>query len=188
MEEIWKDIKDFEGLYEISNTGKVRRKCKKVLRTNPKKISIKTYYTYKEKLLSLKDDKDGYKFVQLTKDKKVKNLRVHRLVAEAFIPNINNYNIVNHIDENKSNNNVDNLEWCTYKYNTNYGQGILRRAISQGKPIIYNNTFYYSIGIAAKLNNISTSVIFNKCKNNIDNCRYATEKEIEDWKNTQRLS
>lgn len=63
MEEIWKDIKDFEGLYEISNTGKVRRKCKKVLRTNPKKISIKTYYTYKEKLLSLKDDKDGYKFV-----------------------------------------------------------------------------------------------------------------------------
>lgn len=188
MEEIWKDVKDFKELYEISNTGKVKRKYKKVLRTNPKNPSIKTYYTYKEKLLSLKNDKDGYKFVQLTKNNKVKNLRVHRLVAEAFIPNPNNYSIVNHKDENKSNNHIDNLEWCDIKYNTNYGNGILKRAISQGKPIIYNGIFYYSIGIAAKTNNVNTSTVFNKCKNNIDNCRYATEKEIENWKNMQRLS
>lgn len=66
---------------------------------------------------------NGYKYVQLYKNGKGKMLLVHRLVAEAFIPNPNSFPCVNHIDENKENNTVENLEWCTYEYNNHYGKG-----------------------------------------------------------------
>ena len=103
--EIWKDIKDFEGLYMISNLG-----------------NVKSFYT--NKILKLKKDKDGYLHINLYKNKKQYTLKVHRLVAEAFIPNVNNYREINHIDENKTNNVVENLEWCTRKYNKNYNNKI----------------------------------------------------------------
>lgn len=100
-EEIWKDIEGYEGLYRVSNLGNV--------------------YSYlSNKKLNPGNDK-GYLKVNLSKNKKVKQFSVHRLVALAFLPNKNNYPCVNHKDENPSNNNVDNLEWCTYKYNNNYG-------------------------------------------------------------------
>lgn len=104
MKEIFKDIKGYEGLYQISNLGNVKR--------------IK-----KENYILCKPSKDsrGYKQIVLTKDKKRKSFKVHRLVALAFIDNINNYKEINHKDENKLNNNVTNLEWCTRKYNCNYG-------------------------------------------------------------------
>lgn len=66
-------------------------------------------------------DKDGYKCVRLSKDGKHKNYRVHRLVAQAFIPNPNDYPLINHKDENRSNNEVYNLEWCSHSHNINYG-------------------------------------------------------------------
>lgn len=101
MEEIWKDIKGYEGLYKISNLGKV-----KTLRSN--RILKGTGVEYKE--------------VVLYKNKKAKTFYVHRLVAEHFIENPNNYSCVNHKDENKMNNNANNLEWCTKLYNCNYGR------------------------------------------------------------------
>lgn len=113
--EIWKPIKEYEGLYEISNYGNVRSLDKQI---NAKNGSLRTI---KGKLLKAKIDKDGYLLIGLTKDNIQKYFRIHRLVALTFIDNPNNLPLVNHIDENKQNNAVDNLEWCTTKYNNTYG-------------------------------------------------------------------
>lgn len=102
--EIWKDILGYEGLYQVSNFGRVK--------------SLKFG---KERILKLTKDKDGYLIVNLYKNNKSKTFKVHRLVAEAFIPNPDNLPQVNHKDEDKSNNIVSNLEWCDVKYNQNYG-------------------------------------------------------------------
>lgn len=102
MEEIWKDIKNYEGLYKISNLGKVKR------------------ISSKERFIKETDNGNGYKLVGLSKNNKRKNYYVHRLVAEAFIPNLNSFKEINHIDNNKSNNKVNNLEWCNRSYNVKY--------------------------------------------------------------------
>ena len=124
MEEIWKDIEGYEGLYKISNMGRVK--------------SIKFN---KEKILFLQKDKYGYLRVGLRKMGKLKNYFVHRLVAEAFIPNPNNLPIVNHKDENKQNNCVENLEWCTVKYNNSYATALFQRKEKLKKKIVqYTST------------------------------------------------
>lgn len=103
MEEIWKDIKEYEGLYQVSNLGNVRS-----LNYNRQKIT-KQLRPYK--------NIRGYWVVSLFKNNKQKTKMVHRLVAESFIENIENNIIVNHKDGNKNNNCADNLEWCTPQYN-----------------------------------------------------------------------
>ena len=118
MNEIYKDIKGYEGKYQVSNLGNVK--------------SLHYGNTTKEKLLKPVLHKDGYLFVSLGHDN---TKAIHRLVAETFIPNLNNMPIVNHKDENKQNNSVDNLEWCSYKYNSNYGTNIERIAKNESKPI-----------------------------------------------------
>lgn len=105
MKEIWKNIMDFNG-YQVSNLGRIR--------------SLKTY-----KVLKQKTNK-GYKSSCLFKCGKIYYRYTHRLVAEAFIPNPKNLPCINHKDENPSNNCVNNLEWCDYAYNVNYGTGINR--------------------------------------------------------------
>lgn len=107
MEEIiWKPVVGFEGLYEVSNTGLIR--------------SL-NFYNYKEpRLLSLCLNSNGYLKVGLNKNNTTKQMLVHRIVAEAFIPNPDNLEMVNHKDENRANNNVENLEWCTRSYNQLY--------------------------------------------------------------------
>ena len=107
MIEIWKDIEGYEGLYQVSNLGRVRS-------LNYRRSGI-------SKLLKQSTDEKGYKQVGLCKNGKQKNYHVHRLVAIAFISNPNNLPIINHKDENPSDNNANNLEWCTYEYNLNYG-------------------------------------------------------------------
>lgn len=102
--EIWKDIPNFESEYKVSNLGKI-----KSLKYN------------KEKILKAADNGHGYMFVNLCKQNITSNCYIHRLVAETFIPNPNNLPEVNHKDEDKTNNCVDNLEWCNSKYNSNYG-------------------------------------------------------------------
>ena len=104
MREIWKDIKNYEKLYQISNLGNVRRIDRKTIRM------LKQY----------KNKNTNYKQVILSNENKQKLKLVHRLVAETFIENKENKRCVNHIDGNKENNKVDNLEWCTYSENTNH--------------------------------------------------------------------
>ena len=101
MLELWKAINGYEGVYEVSNMGNVRR--------DGKKLKLQTRR------------RDGYIEVQLYKHNIAASQKVHRLVAEAFLPNPNGLPVVNHKDENPSNNRADNLEWCTQKYNCEYG-------------------------------------------------------------------
>ena len=115
IKEIWKDKKDYEGHYQVSNFGRVK--------------SIKFG---KERILKPVTNSSGYLLVELYKNNIKKKYSVHRLVAEAFIPNPYNLPQVNHKDENKLNNNVDNLEWCTNEYNINYGT----RTERYSKPVL----------------------------------------------------
>lgn len=115
--EIWKDIDGFEGLYQISNCGRVK--------------SLHYYGGNRKKMLKLQHDKDGYLVVGLRNGAIQVNRKVHRLVALAFIPNTDNLPQINHKDEDKENNRVENLEWCTNKYNVNYGNHSLHASQAQ---------------------------------------------------------
>lgn len=106
MEE-WKDIIGYEGKYQVSNLGRIK--------------SLNYNNTGEEGILDGDTNKRGYKVVNLSKNGKGRTFLLHRLVAIAFIPNPNNLPEVNHINEDKNNNCVDNLEWCTSEYNANYG-------------------------------------------------------------------
>ena len=117
MVEEWRDIKGFEGFYQVSNFGRVRSlDCLKPAPMNSKR---KTYIK-KGTILKTNTDKRGYEIVRLNYHGKHRQTRIHRLVAEAFIDNPNRFPAINHIDENKKNNMVENLEWCSYSYNSRY--------------------------------------------------------------------
>ena len=109
--EIWKDIPGYEGSYQVSNYGRVKRLEHKTPNNIPLSEKISTQFK----------NQSGYMIVILSKNGEGKQLQVHRLVAQAFIPNPDKLPFVNHKDENPLNNNVENLEWCTAKYNSNYG-------------------------------------------------------------------
>lgn len=117
MEETWKSVVGYEGLYEVSNLGNVRS-VDRTLNCKDGKIKHR-----KGHLLSPKTD-EGYFRVSLSKDGVKKLYKVHRLVAMAFIPNPDNLPVVNHKDEDKKNNKVENLEWCTVQYNSTYGSSV----------------------------------------------------------------
>jgi hypothetical protein len=108
--EIWKDVIGFEEGYQVSNLGSIRSKTRKVYN-----------YIKPGRVLKTRDNGNGYQYLSLSSNnKKSKHVYVHRLVAEAFIPNINRYKQVNHKDFNKSNNSVDNLEWVSVVENLNH--------------------------------------------------------------------
>ena len=120
MNEIWKDIKDYEGIYQVSNIGRVKR--------------VDT-----DRILKGCKNRGGYLRVRLSKNNLASNKRIHRLVAQAFIPNTENKSQVNHIDEDKTNNRVDNLEWSTAKENSNHGTRNERVSKTLSVPIIATN-------------------------------------------------
>lgn len=132
LSETWRDIPEFEGLYQVSNIGNVRS----VDRCLPDKNG--RYVSHKGKILAPQQN-DGYVYVMLSKDGKQYSCKVHRLVAMAFIPNRENLPYINHKDENKSNNCVDNLEWCSKAYNDRYGatpeRTRLMNRLKNGKPV-----------------------------------------------------
>ena len=110
--EVWKDVVEYEGLYEVSDKGNARGVARKdPLGRNRKGRMLKPGYT-----------SGGYPQVSLYKNGKYRTKKVHRIVAEAFIPNPKGFLEINHRDENKSNNELSNLEWCTREYNNNYGK------------------------------------------------------------------
>ena len=113
MEEIWRDIKGFEGYYQVSNTGNVKS-LERTVRNG------RGYKIIPEKILEGYDNGNGYLYVKLCKEGKRKQYRINRLVAMAFIPNPNNLPEVNHKDKIRTNNNIENLEWCTKQYNVEY--------------------------------------------------------------------
>ena len=129
MNETWKDINGYEGCYQVSNLGRVRS-CARAVK---KQWFLKHI---RERILKQGvDKKSGYRNVSLRKDGRYNTIRVHRLVAEAFVENPNKYNTVNHIDCNPANNTAINLEWCTQRYNICYGDAIEKRAIQIRKPV-----------------------------------------------------
>ena len=148
MEEEWRDIVGYEDKYQISNLGRVK--------------SLKdSWGNCREKILKLRYDKDGYLIVNLCKNNKVNTQKVHRLVAEAFIPNPDNLPEVNHkIDdfEHRSDNRVENLEWCTSEYNNNYG--------THNKKLSENHADFsrHKHPQARKVKCITTGEIFNCIK------------------------
>lgn len=125
--ELWLPIPNYEGYYKISNTGKIRSLTRTIIDINGREFTLKG----KEKTPHISTD--GYYIIGLNKDGIKKNLKVHRLVALTFIPNPNNLPFVNHKDENKLNNNVNNLEWCTQEYNNNYGTRVERISQTMSK-------------------------------------------------------
>ena len=154
MVELWKDIAGYENLYQVSNLGNV--------------VSLKHKKPFI--LKPQKDDKGYLRVVLRIFNKTPKWCFVHRLVAKAFIENPNNYPIINHKDENPLNNNVENLEWCSYQYNINYGTAIERRAKKRSIPILQFDkngillNEYQGISDAARKTGINAGGICSVCK------------------------
>lgn len=161
-ENMWKDINGFEGLYQVSDTGEV----KSLSRVKPNNRGTQQV---NERILHKRTDKDGYFAVCLSKDGKHYGKRVNRLVADAFIPNPENHPVVNHIDEDKQNNNVSNLEWCTVKHNTLHGTGRIKTAMAQGRAVQKINLEgdvveeFYSTCNASTKTGIPQSNIYKAC-------------------------
>ena len=124
--EIWRDIKGYEGLYQVSDYGRIK--------TLERKIQHGNYsYTRRERIMSQSIDKDGYMRIGLTKNKKHITCQVHRIVAETFLENNKGFTVVNHKDYDRTNNKASNLEWCDSKYNVQYS--LCRRPITQNKKV-----------------------------------------------------
>lgn len=150
LNEIWRPVVGYEGLYEVSSFGRVKN-CF-------------------GKFLALHSIQSGYLRVSLCKNCKTKHHLVHRLVAIAFIPNPNNYPEVNHKDEDKTNNSIQNLEWCDRLYNNRYGQVGAKRSKSLKNPIIVFSPehklgmYFESATDAASYFNVSRQAIYHALK------------------------
>lgn len=153
MTEIWKDIIGYEGHYQVSNLGNVKRLERK------DSLGRKL----KEKVLKERVNLNGYHYALLSLNGSAHNKLVHRLVAIAFIPNPHNYPQVNHIDENPSNNCITNLEWVSPKQNANHGSRnermINKVKILLGRSVTNGETVFDTIGDASRSLNISRSNI-----------------------------
>ena len=152
----WRDVVGFEGEYIVSSIGEV--------------VSLNYNNTKEPRSLRLfLNNKTGYVYVFLYKNGRKYSKRVHRLVAESFIENPNEYDIVNHKDENKSNNRVRNLEWCTSKYNNNYGTRLAKVSKQVVRMSVDGEVLgtYKSIRHAARVHGIDNSTISLACRGKV---------------------
>lgn len=152
IKEEWKSAYGYEGFYLISSLGRIK---------SVKTGKIRKPYT---------KNKSGYHLMHLYKNAETKYVLVHRLVAKTFIDNPNNYEQVNHKDENKQNNCVDNLEWCTPKYNMNYGNCQKNKADGQSIKVIQKTIdgkvlHVYKSGKQAGIETGISSQNINRCVN-----------------------
>lgn len=168
MEEEWRDIKGYENLYQVSNKGQI-----KSLGNGKSNNS----FTHVERIMKAFLT-EGYLKVRLCKNGKTKSFLVHRLVAESFLPNPDNLPCVNHKSEKKTENNVENLEFCSYQYNNNYGTRKQRAyekqkiTNSKRKPIkcldLQTNeiSYYTSINETARQFNVHSTIIWRSIYRN----------------------
>lgn len=159
MKEIWKDIAGYEGLYQISSFGNVKSFRASAKFGKPKELILKPYII-----------NSGYAVVTLYTENIKHKFQVHRLVAESFLPNPQNLPCVNHKDENKLNNRVENLEWCSYQYNNNYGTAKVR-AIESRSVAVSQKTLdgveiarYKSAKIASNLLGLKERSVTSWCR------------------------
>lgn len=183
MESIWKDICGFEGLYSVSTKGEVRSHDKTVPRGKNGTLFIKGRIM-KQNLAGPKGKQ--YRCVHLYKDGRRYCMKVHKIVANTFIQNPYNLPCINHKDEDKLNNCVENLEWCTYSYNNTYNGVNVRNSEKQlnnpetsirvsqyTEDGTYIRTFP-SISEAVRVTGIDSRTIRGSCKSN--NCRFSTRR------------
>lgn len=156
--EIWKDICEFEGFYQVSDKGRVRSLDRVIWNK-----ASNAFQSLKGKVLKPVDNGD-YWCVDLRNGDKNRRASVHRLVAETFLPNLEKLEYVNHKDENKRNNRLENLEWCTPEYNAYYGKN------TKTKPVVATNIStgeqkkYRSTREAERLDGFSHTGISAACR------------------------
>lgn len=153
MQEEWRDIPEFKGLYQASNLGRIR--------------SLKTGIVMIPQI-----NHKGYHRLLLMKAGKAYSRLIHRLVASAFIPNPMSLPQINHKDENKTNNNISNLEWCTNIYNHNYGTRNARVSVANSRPVLSINkhgyiSLYPSALVASKLLGVNPASVTHACQSGI---------------------
>ncbi len=153
---IWKDIKGYEGLYQVSNTGEVKSLSR----------LVKNFGFQEQRNLKFLKHSMGYSTVALSKDAKVKQFLVHRLVAIAFIENHNNKKFINHISGIKTDNRIENLEWVTSKENNAHSRLIIKTFRTRSKIVLClsNNETYSSAKEASEKLNLCHSQVAKVCK------------------------
>lgn len=168
MEESWKKVVGYEDFYEVSSLGNVR---------SLDRVTNNGTQIRKGQVLKQKQRENGYKAVHLSVNGKTKWINVHRIVAKAFLPNPKGLMEVNHKNEIKSDNRVENLEWCDRAYNNNYGTINIRRSLSRTNSSnnsisvsqydIYGNFIrnYISLNEAERITGIDSSQISKCCRN-----------------------
>lgn len=175
FDELWKPVKNYENIYLVSNKGCLKS-CDRIQIRKDRWGNVTKYHIKSKKIKTCKNNKN-YNMVHLYKNGKCETKLLHRLVAQAFIPNPNNLPEINHKDENKQNNEVDNLEWCERLYNNNYGkQSKSGRRYSSEKRMKRVNQYdldgqfiktYRGIRIAEEETGIHNSNIIKCCNNKV---------------------
>lgn len=175
QEEVWKDIIGYEGLYQVNNYGYIKKLSYEYVDSH----GTGRHRVFPEKFVTIQLSKNGYCVVDLYKNCERKRYYVHRLVAEAFIPNTKNLPCINHKDEIKTNNNVTNLEWCDWSYNNSYGTNRVRMVETRRK----NNTYNVSNETRKKLSANNSRYWLGKKRSDEDRYKMSFGKLKNKYKN-----